>query len=83
MGDVSKDEKMDDEQFENVYGEKLRVRLEKKRKNQGVSYLIDYNKCDTIFKNSSSRALPRHHRIHRDASVHVPQIPHLFFWPTD
>ena len=40
MGDVSKDEKMDDEQFENVYGEKLRVRLEKKHKNQGVSYLI-------------------------------------------
>jgi hypothetical protein len=39
--DKSKDEEMDDEQFENVYGERLRVRLEEKRKTQGVSCLVD------------------------------------------
>ena len=45
--DKSKDEEMDDEQFENVYGEKLRVRLEEKRKTQGVKWFF-LNKCDTI-----------------------------------
>ena len=35
--DKSKDEDMDDEQFENVYGERLRVTLEKKRRTQGVN----------------------------------------------
>ena len=33
---------MDDEQFENVYGEKLRVRLEEKRRTQGVSCLVNW-----------------------------------------
>lgn len=40
--DKSKDEEMDDEQFENVYGEKLRVRLEEKRRTQGVSCLVNW-----------------------------------------
>jgi hypothetical protein len=39
--DASKDEHLDDEQFENVYGEKLRVRLEEKRRTQGVSCLVN------------------------------------------
>lgn len=39
--DKSKDEDMDDEQFESVYGERLRVTLEKKRRTQGVKCLID------------------------------------------
>ena len=84
--DKSKDEEMDDEQFENVYGEKLRVRLEEKRRTQGVSFLVNwmwYNTYNPFFLGRYSCSWSRYYRIHRDASIHVPQIPHLYIWPTD
>ena len=40
--DKRKDEDMDDEQFENIYGERLRVTLEKKRRTQSVSCLVNW-----------------------------------------
>ncbi|KAF8816545.1 hypothetical protein BYT27DRAFT_6398710 [Phlegmacium glaucopus] len=49
IGDQSKDVEMNEEQFENIYGEKLRVRLEKKRKTQGgVTAVADHGIIEYI-----------------------------------
>jgi hypothetical protein len=71
----------EDQDFEDEHAEAIRKALEAKREVQGVSNLITLNfSCLTHI---TGHCGARYYRSHRNAPVHVPQIPHLPIWPSN
>jgi hypothetical protein len=84
MGAENGSGEQEEQQFENEHGEKLRQLVQERTKHAGVSaYTVHYPPAAGAQRLCLGGGGERDHRVHRDAPIHVPQIPHFYVRSTN
>jgi hypothetical protein len=79
--DTNAQDAEEEQQFEQQHGEAIRRQVESRSKASGVSHLLEGStRSRSILNVHTVDCGPWHHRVHRDAPVHVSQVPLLHVW---